>query len=108
MYEAYSGDDESIFIVDKIQELIDGGLKRSDIALLYRSNFLSRRLEEELNARSVPYKIYGGFRFFERSEIKDVIAYLRMAVNNSDDAAFERTINNPPSCLLYTSDAADE
>ena len=74
LYEAYSGDDESIFIVDKIQELIDGGLKRSDIALLYRSNFLSRRLEEELNARSVPYKIYGGFRFFERSEIKDVIA----------------------------------
>ena len=99
LYEAYSGDDESIFIVDKIQDLIDGGLKRSDIALLYRSNFLSRRLEEELNARSVPYKIYGGFRFFERSEIKDVIAYLRMAVNNSDDAAFERTINNPPRGL---------
>ena len=65
----------------------------------YRSNFLSRRLEEELNSRSIPYKIYGGFRFFERSEVKDVIAYLRVAVNTSDDSAFERTINNPPRGL---------
>ena len=71
-------------------------MKRSDIAILYRSNFLSRRFEEELNSRSVPYKIFGGFRFFERAEIKDVLAYLRVAVNTSDDSSFERTINNPP------------
>ena len=99
LYEAYSGDDESKFIIDKIQEYVAKGYKRSDIALLYRSNFLSRRLEEELNSRSIPYKIYGGFRFFERAEVKDVIAYLRLAVNTLDDAAFERTINNPPRGL---------
>ena len=99
LYEAYSGDDESKFIIDKIQEYVAKGYKRYDIALLYRSNFLSRRLEEELNSRSIPYKIYGGFRFFERAEVKDVIAYLRLAVNSLDDAAFERTINNPPRGL---------
>ena len=119
LYEAYNGDDESNFIIEKIQEHVSNGGKRSDIALLYRSNFLSRRLEEELNSRSIPYKIFGGFRFFERAEVKDVIAYLRLSVNTSDDAAFERTVNNPPrglgektiqvirdyakSCLLYTS-----
>ena len=99
LYEAYNSDDESNFIIEKIQDLVSKGHKRADIALLYRSNFLSRRLEEELNSRSIPYKIYGGFRFFERAEIKDVIAYLRIAVNHSDDSAFERTINNPPRGL---------
>ena len=99
LYEAYSGDDESKFIIDKIQEYVSKGYKRSNIALLYRSNFLSRRLEEELNSRSIPYKIYGGFRFFERAEVKDVIAYLRLAANSLDDAAFERTVNNPPRGL---------
>ena len=99
LYEAYNGDDESNFIVEKIQEHISSGGKRSDIALLYRSNFLSRRLEEELNSRSIPYRIFGGFRFFERAEVKDVIAYLRITVNTSDDSAFERTVNNPPRGL---------
>ena len=99
IYEAYNGDDESNFIVEKIQEHISSGGKRSDIALLYRSNFLSRRLEEELNSRSIPYRIFGGFRFFERAEVKDVIAYLRITVNTSDDSAFERTVNNPPRGL---------
>ena len=99
LYEAYNGDDESNFIVEKIQEHLSNGGKRSDIALLYRSNFLSRRLEEELNSRSIPYKIFGGFRFFERAEVKDVIAYLRLSVNTSDDSAFERTVNNPPRGL---------
>ena len=72
------------------------GYRKSEIAILYRNNFLSRRLEEELNGRGVPYIIFGGFRFFERSEIKDMIAYLRVIVNPDDDAAFERSINNPP------------
>ena len=99
IYEAYNGDDESNFIVEKIQEHLSSGGKRSDVALLYRSNFLSRRLEEELNSRSIPYKIFGGFRFFERAEVKDVIAYLRLSVNTSDDSAFERTVNNPPRGL---------
>ncbi len=96
VFEAYNNDEESSFIVDKIKMLENDGYKKSDIAILYRNNFLSRRLEEELNGRSVPYIIYGGFRFFERSEIKDMIAYLRIIVNPDDDAAFERTINNPP------------
>ena len=96
LYEAYNNDDESRFIGDKIGELTKQNYKRSQIAILYRSNFLSRRLEEELNARAIPYKIYGGFRFFERAEIKDIIAYLKISVNSSDNTAFERTINNPP------------
>ena len=96
LYEAYNNDDESRFIGDKIGELTKQNYKRSQIAILYRSNFLSRRLEEELNARAIPYKIYGGFRFVERAEIKDIIAYLKISVNSSDNTAFERTINNPP------------
>ncbi len=96
VFEAYNNDEESAYIVDKIKMLERDGFRRSEIAILYRNNFLSRRLEEELNGRSIPYVIYGGFRFFERAEIKDMIAYLRLVVNYDDDAAFERTINNPP------------
>ena len=96
IFEAYNKDEESSFIVDKIKMLERDGYKKSEIAILYRNNFLSRRLEEELNGRGIPYVIYGGFRFFERSEIKDMIAYLRVIVNPDDDSAFERTINNPP------------
>ncbi len=96
VFEAYNNDEESAYIVDKIKTLERDGFRRSEIAILYRNNFLSRRLEEELNGRSIPYVIYGGFRFFERAEIKDMIAYLRLVVNYDDDAAFERTINNPP------------
>jgi DNA helicase-2/ATP-dependent DNA helicase PcrA len=96
IFEAYNNDEESSFIVDKIKMLERDGYKKSEIAILYRNNFLSRRLEEELNGRGIPYIIYGGFRFFERAEVKDMIAYLRIVVNPDDDAAFERTINNPP------------
>ena len=96
LYEAYNNDDESRFIAEKINSFVDEGFKRSEIAILYRNNFLSRRLEQELNARKIPYKIYGGFRFFERAEIKDVIAYIRLAANSSDGVAFERVINMPP------------
>ncbi len=96
IFEAYNNDEESTFIVDKIKMLENEGYKKSEIAILYRNNFLSRRLEEELNGRGIPYVIFGGFRFFERSEIKDMVAYLRIIVNHDDDAAFERIINNPP------------
>ena len=99
VYEAYNEDDECGFITEKIRELVAEGYKRSNIAILYRSNYLSRRIEEELNSKSIPYKIFGGFRFFERAEIKDVLAYLRVSVNTSDDTSFERTINNPPRGL---------
>tara|TARA_Y100000389_G_scaffold204953_1_gene261189 strand:- start:3830 stop:5983 length:2154 start_codon:yes stop_codon:yes gene_type:complete len=96
IFEAYNNDEEASFIVDKIKTLVSDGYKKSEIAILYRNNFLSRRFEEELNGNSIPYVIYGGFRFFERAEIKDMVAYLRIIVNHDDDAAFERTINNPP------------
>ena len=96
IFEAYNNDEESAFIIDKIKTLEQDGFKKSEIAILYRNNFLSRRLEEELNGHSIPYIIFGGFRFFERAEIKDMVAYLRIIVNPDDDAAFERTINNPP------------
>ncbi len=99
VYEAFNDDDECGFITEKIRELVTKGYKRSDIAILYRSNYLSRRIEEELNSKSIPYKIFGGFRFFERAEVKDVLAYLRVSVNTSDDSSFERTINNPPRGL---------
>ena len=95
LYEAINEYEERDFILDKIEELVSDGYKRSEIAVLYRSNFLSRKLEKALNSRSIPYQIYGGFRFFERAEIKDVIAYLRIATNDLDNISFERTINNP-------------
>ncbi|WP_408936535.1 3'-5' exonuclease [Coxiella-like endosymbiont] len=69
--------------------------KYKDIAILYRSNSQSRLLEERLIDRQIPYRIYGGLKFFERAEIKDAIAYLRLLANRHDDAAFERVINTP-------------
>ncbi|MBT5217325.1 MAG: UvrD-helicase domain-containing protein, partial [Gammaproteobacteria bacterium] len=67
-----------------------------DIAILYRSNAQSRVIEEALLQHSIPYRVYGGFRFFDRAEVKDVLAYLRVVVNNNDNIAFERAANMPP------------
>ncbi|NEK70857.1 MAG: DNA helicase II, partial [Xanthomonas perforans] len=72
----------------------DGG-SYGEVAVLYRSNAQSRALEEALIAEQLPYRVYGGMRFFERAEIKDALAYLRMLTNRSDDAAFERAVNTP-------------
>tara|TARA_B100000029_G_scaffold198490_2_gene196541 strand:- start:7601 stop:9730 length:2130 start_codon:yes stop_codon:yes gene_type:complete len=96
LYRADSSKEECRFIAEKINWFFENGYKRSDIAILYRANFLSRTLEGELSARQIPYVVFGGFRFFERAEIKDVIAYLRLAANSSDNTAFERIINVPP------------
>lgn len=96
LYRADSSKEECRFISEKINWFFENGYKRTDMAILYRANFLSRALEGELSARKIPYIVFGGFRFFERAEIKDVIAYLRLAANTSDNTAFERVINVPP------------
>lgn len=96
VYRAYSEHDEAAFVVDQVAAWIDAGGRPSDSAVLYRSNAQSRVLEERLIARGLPYRVYGGLRFFERAEVKDALAYLRLVDNPADDAAFERVVNQPP------------
>jgi len=98
-YNAYNERDEARFVVDRIEDWVEQGRERKDVAVLYRSNAQSRQFEEYLITRGIPYKVYGGLRFFERAEIKDTLAYLRMIANPTDDTSFERTINHPPRGL---------
>lgn len=95
VYKAFNELDEARFIVERIQLLIDKGHTASQIAILYRSNVQSRVIEEALLRYGIAYRIYGGVRFFERSEIKDALAYLRLIMNHNDDASFERIVNFP-------------
>ena len=95
-YSAYNERDEARFVIDRIQDWVDQGRARNEIAVLYRSNAQSRQFEEVLISRGVPYRVYGGLRFFERAEVKDTLAYLRMLSNPMADHAFERTVNHPP------------
>ena len=78
-----------------IRSLTEGGAARSEIAILYRSNAQSRVFEEALLNANLPYRVYGGLRFFERAEIKDALAYLRLIANRDDDTSFERVVNLP-------------
>ncbi len=94
-FEAYSDLDEARFVIDEVRELVRDGVSRNQIALLYRSNAQSRVLEHELFTKGVPYKVYGGLRFFERQEIKHALAYLRLLGNPDDDTAFLRVVNFP-------------
>ncbi|MBU3698255.1 3'-5' exonuclease, partial [Dechloromonas sp.] len=94
-FEAWSDLDEARFVVEEIRELVRDGLPPTQIAILYRSNAQSRVLEHELFTNSVPYKVYGGLRFFERQEIKHALAYLRLLGNPDDDTAFLRVVNFP-------------
>jgi len=96
LYTAYNEQDEARFVIDRIEEQIDKGMPRSDMAILYRSNAQSRMFEERLMQCGVPYRVYGGLRFFERAEIKDALAYLRLTGNRHDDASFDRVVNHPP------------
>ncbi len=95
IYTAFNEIDEARFIAGRINQwkIDDGTL--DDVAILYRSNAQSRLLEEALLQAQLPYRIYGGLRFFERQEIKDALAYMRLINNRDDDAAFERVINTP-------------
>ncbi len=97
LYAAYNEHDEARFVLERIKEWVNQqGRKHSEIAVLYRSNSQSRVFEENLISQQVPYRIYGGLRFFERAEIKDALAYLRLTSNRIDDPAFERIVNHPP------------
>ncbi|WP_100623454.1 DNA helicase II [Candidatus Coxiella mudrowiae] len=95
LYTAFNERDEAFYIISCIESWIQQERKYSDIAILYRSNAQSRLLEERLIDRQIPYRIYGGLKFFERTEIKDALAYLRLLANRYDDAAFERVVNTP-------------
>ena len=96
VYAAYNEQDEARYVIDRIREYIAGDQKGSDIAILYRSNAQSRNFEEQLIQHDIAYRVYGGLRFFDRAEIKDALAYLRLVANRHDDAAFERAVNTPP------------
>ncbi len=93
VYSAYNELDEARFAVNKIKEWQEKGGSLTDCAMLYRNNAQSRVLEEALIQAQLPYRIYGGMRFFERQEIKDALGYLRLMANRNDDAAFERIVN---------------
>jgi DNA helicase-2/ATP-dependent DNA helicase PcrA len=95
VFAAYSETDEARFVVDRIQDWIAAGHPRQHAAILYRSNAQSRAFEEALFVSGMPYRVYGGMRFFERAEVKDALAYLRLVANRTDDASFERIVNLP-------------
>ncbi len=95
LYCAFNELDEARFVVGCIKTWMENGGELSECAILYRSNAQSRVVEEALLHRNMPYRIYGGMRFFERQEIKDALAYLRLISNRQDDAAFERVVNTP-------------
>ncbi|MFH4563524.1 DNA helicase II [Vibrio diabolicus] len=95
VYSAYNELDEARFAVNKIKEWQENGGALNDAAMLYRNNAQSRVLEEALIQAGLPYRIYGGMRFFERQEIRDALSYLRLMANRNDDAAFERVVNTP-------------
>jgi DNA helicase-2/ATP-dependent DNA helicase PcrA len=95
LYAAFNEQDEAHFVVDRIRAWVNEGGMRKDIAILYRSNAQSRQFEERLMTTGTPYRVYGGLRFFERVEIKNALAYLRLMSNRNDDASFERVINTP-------------
>ncbi len=96
LYAGFNEHDEARFIADRIQGWITNGHSHNEVAILYRSNAQSRVLEEALLRAGLPYRVYGGQRFYERLEIKNALSYLRLVVNRHDDAAFERVINTPP------------
>lgn len=95
LYAAFNDLDEARFVAERIQMALDSGESIQDIAILYRSNAQSRLMEESLIRARIPYRIYGGLRFFERAEIKDALAYLRLLANTNDDVAFDRVVNFP-------------
>ena len=96
LYAAYNEQDEARFVIERIREYIQQGGHANECAVLYRSNAQSRNFEEQLIQHDIRYRVYGGLRFFDRAEIKDALAYLRLVANRHDDSAFERSVNTPP------------
>ncbi|MCC6135811.1 MAG: DNA helicase II [Candidatus Contendobacter sp.] len=99
IYRAFNESDEARFVIERIRQWVEAGGQRRDAAILYRSNAQSRLFEEILIGAAIRYRIYGGLRFFERAEIKDALAYLRLVANRDDDPSFERVVNNPPRAI---------
>ncbi|ACV25603.1 DNA helicase II [Kangiella koreensis] len=95
LYSAFNEQEEARFIAARIEDWIQQGNSYDDIAILYRSNAQSRILEDAMLQKGIPYRIYGGLRFFERAEIKDTLAYMRLMANRDDDTSFERVVNQP-------------
>jgi DNA helicase-2/ATP-dependent DNA helicase PcrA len=95
LFAAHDEGEESRFVVEQIIRYADAGGRMRDAAILYRSNAQSRAFEEALMQKGLPYRVYGGVRFFERMEIKDALAYMRLLANPHDDQAFERAIATP-------------
>jgi len=95
LYAGYNDQDEARFVVDRIKDWVTNGHARAEAAILYRSNAQSRLFEEYLMAAGIPYRVYGGHRFFERLEIKNALAYMQLATHHENDAAFERIVNTP-------------
>jgi DNA helicase-2/ATP-dependent DNA helicase PcrA len=96
VYGAFNEVDEARFVIDNLRDSIEQGSARQDIAILYRTSAQSRLFEEALIQQGIPYRVYGGLKFFERAEIKDALAYLRLVANRHDDPSFERAVNQPP------------
>ena len=96
-YAAFNEVDEARFVVERIRHQVqDQGAQRGDCAILYRTTAQSRLFEEVLRNAGIPFRVYGGLRFFERAEVRDALAYLRLLANRHDDVAFERAVNTPP------------
>lgn len=95
LYSAFNEQEEARFIAARIEDWVQQGNSYDDIAILYRSNAQSRILEDAMLQKGIPYRIYGGLRFFERAEIKDTLAYMRLMANRDDDTSFERVVNQP-------------
>ena len=95
IFDAPSDHAEAAWLVDEIKALVTSGIKRTEVALLYRSNAQSRIIEHALFSAGIPYRVYGGLRFFERAEIKHALAYMRLLENPNDDTSFSRVVNFP-------------
>jgi len=99
LYAAFNEQDEARFVIDQMRQWLDSGRKATEVAVLYRTTAQSRLFEEYLLRANIPYRVYGGQRFFERTEVKDALAYLRLLHNPNDDAALERVINKPARAI---------
>ena len=95
LYSSFNEQEEALFVIERIRQWIEEGNLRCDAAILYRSNAQSRLFEERLVAAGIPYRVYGGLRFFDRAEIKNALAYMRLTANRHDDPSFERVHNTP-------------
>ena len=96
VFSAPTGGAEAIYVIEKIEQWVEAGGRLDECAVLYRTNRQSQPFETNLSNRQIPYRVYGGIRFFERREVKDTLAYLRLCLNPDDDVAWQRVCNVPP------------